>query len=126
MRNRLVLIPESWCTKVCQILDDASRVGAEIRPDVFSRWQQLFAGVPVTTRHLTAIVSEVLKSGNVKGVRITAMKVKGGKPDPGEVYEFVFPVQVGGEKSAYVKISLRLKDNIVYFYSAHEAEKPYL
>lgn len=126
MKNQLVLIPKSWCAKVCQILDDASRVGAEIRPDVFMRWRQLFAGMPVTPRHLTATVSEVLKGGDVKGVRITTMKVKGGKPDPGEVYEFVFPVQVDCEKNAYVKISLRLKDNIAYFYSAHEAEKPYL
>lgn len=126
MENLLVLIPKSWCTKVCQILDDASRVGARIRPEVFLRWQQLFAGMPVTLRHLTATVSEVLKGGDVKGVRITTMKVKGGKPDPGEVYEFEFPVLVDGEKNAYVKINLRLKDNIVYFYSAHEAEKSYL
>lgn len=125
MKNRLVTIPESWCKKVCQILDDDSRVGARIKTEIFMGWRQLFAGMSVSLRHLTATVSEVLKEGNVKGVKVTTMKVKGGKPDPGEVYEFTFPVKVYGEKTAYVKISLRLKDNSVYFYSAHEASKSY-
>ena len=53
------------------------------------------------------------------------MKVLTMHNEPGEVYEFLFPLHDVDEK-AYAKVSLRLTNNEVYFYSAHRAERGYL
>ena len=69
---------------------------------------------------MCARVSEALQDDGIRGVKVLTMH-----NEPGEVYEFLFPLHDVDEK-AYAKVSLRLTNNEVYFYSAHRAERGYL
>lgn len=122
--NVVVQIPEVWRVGVCRILDRADGGGVLITPSVLDRWRSTFPDIPVTVATLRAMVSAALKDPAIKGVKVTTMKMANGKRDPGEVYEFLFPVDE--KKKAYSKVSLRLSNNTVYFYSAHKAERNYL
>ena len=117
----VVIIPKRWRENVRRIL--LSGKGVQIPPKVLEVWRSSFPGVPVTVASLRAMVANALENDKIKGVKITTMRVTGGKPDPGEIYEFLFDVEPG---RVYSKISLRLANDTVYFYSAHKSERDHL
>ncbi len=115
--NEVVYIPKEWRINVCRLLD-AGR--GWVTPQVFARWEEMFQDKMTTIGMLYARVSEALKEDGIRGVKILTMR-----NEPGEVYEFLFPMP-DIDKTAYAKVSLRLERNQVYFYSAHKAEREYL
>lgn len=124
--GEVVLIPQSWKDQVRSILENGYSPHVRLSESVFERWQSSFADYTTTTYNLIARVAEVLKDDTLKGVKITNMRLANGKTDPGEVWEFLFPRNENDKTKAYAKISLRLQNGVVYFYSAHKAERDYL
>ncbi len=115
--NEVVEIPKQWRVDVCRLLDAGC---GRVPISVFSLWEEMFQNKMTTIEMLLARVSEALKEDGIKGVRISTMR-----NEPGEVYEFLLPLE-DIEETAYAKVSLRLARNEVFFYSAHRAEREYL
>lgn len=115
--NEVVQIPKEWRANVCRLLDLGC---ARVPRSVFERWEEMFQDNITTIEMLCARVSEALQDDGIRGVKVLTMH-----NEPGEVYEFLFPLHDVDEK-AYAKVSLRLTNNEVYFYSAHRAERGYL
>ena len=103
--NEVILIPGEWRTNVCRLLDLGR---ARVPCSVFERWEEMFQDNITTIEMLYARVSEALQDDGIRGVKVLTMH-----NEPGEVYEFLFPLHDVHEK-AYAKVSLRLANNEVY------------
>jgi len=115
--NEVVQIPKEWRDRVCRLLDAGT---AMVPLSVYDRWEEMFTGQMTTLQMMLARVSEALKVDGVRGIKVETMR-----NETGEVYEFLFPMSDVGA-TVYVKVSLRSTPTVVYFYSAHRAEREYL
>ena len=115
--NEVVPIPKEWRDRVCGLLDAGT---ARVPMSVYDRWEEMFKGQMTTIQMMLARVSEALKVDGIRGIKVATMR-----NETGEVYEFLFPMP-DVDATVYVKVSLRLTPTIVYFYSAHRAEREYL
>jgi hypothetical protein len=118
--NEVMPIPKPWREGVCKILDagDFSKIKVPIK--VFQRWEEMFADEMTTLLMMCARTSEALKNDAINGIKIETMR-----NEQGEVYEFLFPLE-DKDVIVYAKVSLRLANGEVFFYSAHRAERSYL
>ena len=116
-------IPKQWRADVCEILD-LHQDCVSVSQRAYEEWDALFpdSSIGGVCYQMFARMSEALKVDGITGIRIPRI----GK-DTGEIWEFLFSVD---DKNLYGKISLRLVNKngrkMVFIYSAHTEERPYL